>query len=653
VAENVDVKAKLTLDTKGAKRQAERFKATVRDLQSRLRGTQSIASGVTGRLLAIGATYVGITQLSRAFIGATRSAMTYTSALESTRIGLTSVLQAVDGGDWESSARTAAGVFETLKNESIKSVATAQQMFAIFTGIVGPIRNAGFELSTVVDLTRDAVNASTALGVDLAQAQRDIGLMVRGTAGMDVKLFSILRSTGAIAEDTEQWNKNLTAQERVEKLQEALAKFAPAGKRFAKSWAGVTSTFKGIRQEMGRAAFQPIMDTMAKNLSKLNTHLITNQAAIQTFMKRWGTTVAINMQAAIGRTVAAFKVIVANWDNITRRIDSVISRVQAMAPTLAKAGIVGVAATAGRPVLAGTVGLAGGAVGLFSGGAGAATAAAGGTAATAAAGGTAAGAGAGAAGVLAPLAIGLAAVAVAAGVLVKGWEVVKENLYSLRQIFVTQFEGITGDLIDLFKSMWRALGPVLKMTASVFIALWAVLLVQLVPVLRILILSLSGLFALLGDITTAIDTVVSPAFNSLFGLLSELSRFLMGVARTIAFMTGKPMAGGATPGTAGEAFEGVGEGVFANVRPLSEALGDALVDSIRGIDMTITLDKFKVPAARGGGNTIVDGRGARITIKQEFAGKADPDRIVFAMMKDLSRQAEQRLSTGFAGALTR
>jgi hypothetical protein len=48
-----------------------------------------------------------------------------------------------------------------------------------------------------------------------------------------------------------------------------------------------------------------------------------------------------------------------------------------------------------------------------------------------------------------------------------------------------------------------------------------------------------------------------------------------------------------------------------------------------------------------------DFRGSNIKIDQKFDGDQDPDRIVVGMMSDLTRQAELRLSSGYAGAFTR
>ena len=212
------VKADLVLEVARAKRNATQMQQKIQDLGRRIKGTSSLAGGLTRNLIAVGGAYLGISVLSRAFMGATRSAMTYTSELEKTQIALTSILAAVQGTEWSQAQKTAGRVFEQVRTDSIKSVATARELFTIYQGIVGPIIAAGHGLEKVRTITRDTVNAAGVLGVDLAQAQRDISMMARGTAGMDVKLFSMLRSTGAIAETTEEWNKSLTGAERIDKL---------------------------------------------------------------------------------------------------------------------------------------------------------------------------------------------------------------------------------------------------------------------------------------------------------------------------------------------------------------------------------------------------------------------------------------------------
>jgi hypothetical protein len=74
----------------------------------------------------------------------------------------------------------------------------------------------------------------------------------------------------------------------------------------------------------------------------------------------------------------------------------------------------------------------------------------------------------------------------------------------------------------------------------------------------------------------------------------------------------------------------------------------ALSGPIKTLDQ---VDLSKVPKA--GMNVTNDFRGSRIQVKQEFKGDTDPDRVVQAMVHDLTRQAEQRISSGMAGAFTR
>ena len=307
MATEYDVNARIRLSgIEQAKKNARSFGQSLGDIQQKVRGTESAMGGLVKQAVAFGAAYVGFQAITRSFTGLSRSAIKYTSDLEKTKIGLTSVLSAVNNVPWETGQNQANKAFETLKDMSVTSPAGPQEMFNIFQGIVGPLRNAGTEMERVYAMTNDTVLAASALGVDFEQAQRDISLMARGAAGMDVKLFSLLRSTGAIKEDTAAWNKNLTAEERVQKLEVALKKFSASGSAFGKSWAGLTSTFGGLVKEMQRAAFTPVMRAMQEALSKVNKYLTENKVAIEALMNSYGNKMATWMRSAVSMGAQAF-----------------------------------------------------------------------------------------------------------------------------------------------------------------------------------------------------------------------------------------------------------------------------------------------------------------------------------------------------------
>ena len=111
------VRADLVLETTRAQQQSRVMQRRIQELGRRIRGTSSLASGLTRNLIAIGGAYVGINALVRGFSSLTRGAVEYATELEKTRIGLTSVLSAVQNTDWETAQRTSGKVFEQVRKD--------------------------------------------------------------------------------------------------------------------------------------------------------------------------------------------------------------------------------------------------------------------------------------------------------------------------------------------------------------------------------------------------------------------------------------------------------------------------------------------------------------------------------------------------------
>ena len=518
-------------------------------------------------------------------------------------------------------------------------------MFGIFQGILGPIQNAGFGMQKVLDITKSTVLASSALGVDFEQAQRDISLMTRGAAGMDVKLFSLLRATGAIKEDTAAWNKNLTAQERVEKLEKALAKFAKSGEAFGKSWGGVTSTFKGIRQELTRAAFQPVLNTLAANLFKFNNVLIQNRAELMAYFQAFGTVVSNNLQVMIDRSAALFQSIRANWDQILAKIQTAIEMFKTFAPILAG------------------VFVASQAVGALGGIGGALTGALGGGDADEGAGGKKGMGGAitnpfvlllgpaGLAGLkaaMAALASAIGPVLLAVGLLAGVFMAVQQHWTVLVDIFQTTTAGMLEEIMAFGAALWGFLRPVLKIIGQIWLARLVLAFKVLVPAIRLVIKALTVAFAWLGQFAQAVERKLQPVFDWLFQLFAKLADWIMDQFRAISNWLDLQM-----PERTAQQNEVYTQRVSNKDKTgFFDQFRNALEDA-RKDQAAPRLGLGDVPSPRGG--TVINNnmQGSRFVIKQEFGDQHAPDKIVRVMMHDLTRQAESRISSGYTPALSR
>jgi hypothetical protein len=664
---NYDVRASLTADARGLSSTFRRAGQEARSLGEAIRGTRNMASGMIGQLVGIGTAALGFRAVTQAFKGMVGSGVAFTSELEKTKIGLQAVIAGVENIPWDEAGRKGDVAFKKLRDMAILSPATSQEMFGIFQGIVGPIESAGFSMQKVLDITSDTVLAASALNVDYAQAQRDISMMARGTAGMEVKLFSMLRSTGAIKEDAKEWNAMLP-KDRVEKLSAALKKFAGSGKAFGSSWAGVTSTFKDLVDNFKQSALSPVMKVIGRNLEAFNGYLIGHRTEIERFFSTVGKDMGFRLQWVFDRAKEGFTWTLNNWDRIVQKFDDVVAKTKEIAPIIAKAAIAwqGVQLTRGMVgggiqaggAMAELVGGAGGIFGgMFAGKAAGAAAAGGGItramqfegitggfteamlAGGAASGGGAGGAAAGMSGLaIAGVAIAgiIAALAVFAGILLT----VKEYWKEFTVIFGETGGQLLTMLVGLGKAIWGFLSPLLKNLGSIIMAILVPAWTIFSTALRGLIFILTGIFEALAYVSRGVNEFFKPAFDLVFRVFASLAAFInewfTGLLAqseehraAVAKIRLQNQEGGSTdPMTDWSRYHLAGPGASKKAVDLNEVPKSAM-------------------------NVTNDFRGSRISIKQDFKGDGDPDRIVMAMVHDLTRQAESRISSGFAGALTR
>ncbi len=674
-----DIRATLMLQSRAAYGDIRKTSAEVRQLGEDLKTSRSAFRDMVGQAIAFGGAYLGIRAAANAFVGLTKSAVAFTSEMEASKIGLQSVLAAVENSDWETAGKRASKAFEQIRIMAVQSPATAAEMFDIFNGIVGPVEAAGFSMQKVLDLTKDTTLAAAALNEDFPQASRDINMMARGMAGAHVKLFSMLKATGAIKEDAEDFNK-LAPEKRIELIAAGLNKFAKGGAAFGSSWKGVTSTLQDIFDNLKASAFAPILKVMGSNLERFNNLILAHRVEIEAFLTNVGRDVANKVGNVFMKAELGFKYVAEHWDTIVDRFNKVVGKVKEIAPIIARAALAWEVANIGRNVVGTAVSAAGGAmnaigtVGQFLGGSGRAVGAAigaGGNAAqlgglfgqmgagAGAAGGAgqlaglfgqmggatgAAGGGAAAAGGegLAALSSSLAALAPVLGVIAA----VLAVLLAVGMAFADQWKNMStifvatgGQTLDLLlkfgDTLWNFLAPILKGIGSVLLIPLTVLWTAFTVLARTLLIALTWLFDIFGAITNAVWNLLKPAFDFIFDQfrwLADAFNNLFGdwIGRL-------------------KAMEAQAKGPQLNKTEELSTEPNMDFSLYQGNQNQIDLSK----AAKGAVNINQDFRGSRISIKQEFKGDADPDRIVMAQMDALTRQAENRISSGYAGALTR
>lgn len=199
----------------------------------------------------------------------------FNATMEKTKVGLAAIISTATGVTFADGMQESSKYAKLLVADAAKSVATTRQLFDVFAETAGPILGMGESLEKVRQITNGTIAAASALNVDFAQSRRDIGMMLTGAAGVDVKLFRMLRSSRAITQSTKEWNQMLPVK-RLEALTSALGKFQVASEAYALTWAGVSSTFDDLFELFAGAGTESLQGQLKFVLIDINQMLISN-----------------------------------------------------------------------------------------------------------------------------------------------------------------------------------------------------------------------------------------------------------------------------------------------------------------------------------------------------------------------------------------
>jgi len=644
VSEKYTVEGELRIRSQAGVAAVARLSDRLASLQRSISGSQTAAGGLMRSIVGLGAGYVGVQALVGSFSRLTSGAVEYQNTLQGAQIGLSSLISAVERVPFAEAQSQAEGLFETIRTDALTSVATTSELFQIFSGIYGPLRAAGQGMDQIRGTMRDTVSAASAFGIDLAQATRDVQAMARGTAGVDVRLFSMLRSTGAIAEDAEAFNR-LSQPERIARMSAALGQFSSAASAYGQSFAGVTSTFRDIVETLTGAFFGPAFRELTSFLSRTNDSLLRNRDSLQRTLTRAGESVAGVLRRLFGFVDRATGSVSDNWAQLFNEGRRMAAKLMEAAPALLRAAQAFAAISVARSAIGAGLGAASAVTGAVSGAGEIGALLFGGAAGAGAAGAAGAGTGAAAGGATGLAALqtafaGLLPVLLPLAAVVAGITSVFALAYSRAEDMAAIFgflwpliEQIGNDLLQTGQYLWVALRPFLEVFAG--------------PILLACVASISALLVairfLVGALKIAVGIVSVFANVAQEYIVDPFIDAIMEIGRYISWLLGESAHLGR------EERRG---------RPVDTTVGDGL-DELRGSFEAAQGRGFMQFAAADSGTpgarrpTVTnDFRGSRITVNQEFA-QADPDRIALQMIGDINRQAEARIQSGFAPALTR
>lgn len=255
-----DVRVKYMLDDRASK--------GIAGIGRQAKKTSGLLSGLRGhfRSLAVGAAgYFG-------FRAAKKYLIDYNASLEQSRIQMAGLLQMNLGDDWSTNMRDANKLMTQFQEDAKKSTSTTKDFVDMASLLTGPLTRAGASVKDVRDVTKGAVIASKAFGIESEVAARDIEQAMAGTLGQKDRFARALLEPMGMT--TKKWNEMVkkTPGKAAEMLKKAFAQPAVANmaKAQEKSWAGVTSTLEdNLQRAFGKIGL-PLMQKISAEMQKLN-----------------------------------------------------------------------------------------------------------------------------------------------------------------------------------------------------------------------------------------------------------------------------------------------------------------------------------------------------------------------------------------------
>jgi hypothetical protein len=582
--------------------------------------------------LAFAGAYIGVRALTSAMSNLVTSSFKYGESMEKNTIALASVLAMQDSfakranpmGD---AMQTASGIAQQLQKDALKSVGTTEDLFKIYSQITGPLYSAGASLAKIRTLTNDTVSAAASLGVDFGQAARDVNLMATGVAGQDTMLFRMLRATGAIKQNTEDWNKMMqqTPEKGVKLLGEALAKFRGSADVYAKSLPGLMSSFSDFIQRFRAAFMSGPLGAFKNMLGRMVTIFDQYEQTISGVLAALGNKLAGVLTPAMAALERFTVYLITHWDDIAARIESASLRAaqfaqkvgntaQTYAPTLKVAGAAmvasrvapGAASAVAAPVASAVGGAATSVAGVFQW--------------------ITAIAGLGAA--LAVAAVVIAVVVAIVGLMVDAWS----SLVPVFGVVWSFLQQLLGSIWGVLAAAFSVVFPLIKILAAIAGILGFVVGIILFAMVRmvaeVVMFALKGWQLIFEYLGQGVQWIYEQ-FLSLFKGLAELFGSINADLLPKKTEQGKGWLGG-----------------FMDEVYGSMAMFEAKQQQDDGM---FSAAEKGAPGARK--TTINDFRGSKIEVKQDFR-QADPDRVWLQMVEAVHGAAERRVSSALVPDFT-
>jgi hypothetical protein len=294
-----NVKTVYSTDTRGAESGIDRLGGMFDRIGKLLGGLKSLLFGLPTLIVAAFATgAIG------AFLG---RVMAVGGAAETTRLAIAGMVNAQmfataaqPLGDLGQALGATDAIIQRMRVHAQTLPGTFDELRTVFQGSLSGGIAAGRNLLQIEAQAARFMAVTKTLGVDAEQAGRDMTLMMEGRAGAQVASFARLRPL--IGKTAQQFNA-MSAPERWQAIERALAGFGPMIDAYETSWDAVSSTTKDHLEALLRTGSAPLFDEAKRALQEVNAWLERNHDKVEAFAR----TVGRGLAEAFSRVVEVVK----------------------------------------------------------------------------------------------------------------------------------------------------------------------------------------------------------------------------------------------------------------------------------------------------------------------------------------------------------
>lgn len=206
--------------------------------------------------------------------------------LENTNISLAAIFNAQGfAKDFNEGLALASDTVAKMKQDVKTLPGDLGQLASIFKTIATPGAQAGANVDTLRKMAGQTLMVGGVMGLDNEQSARQMAMLLGGRAGARNILGARMGFIGDAAKEL----NAMAPEERLAKVQEALAKYQPAMDAYAHSFVGMFTTLKdNIKYSVLTPATQPLFESVKDSLEKINSWFDRNSDKVGFWARRVG-----------------------------------------------------------------------------------------------------------------------------------------------------------------------------------------------------------------------------------------------------------------------------------------------------------------------------------------------------------------------------